>query len=187
MFELLYAKIADPRTLIALLIGALTVASLISIGLPFLEGDNLEERMKLVASERERIRAREREKMKSGNGGGSAGAQGLHEEHRRPLQPVALARHRGSEAKPADGQLTRPSGGNRLPVLPPRHADRRAARRLVLRVRDHQHECGLHDADRRRALLRLCWPENPGTLYPERDLQSSVDIGAPSRTRWTCC
>ncbi len=68
MFELLYEKIADPRTLFALLVGIFTVASLISIGLPFLEGDNLDERMKLVASERERIRAREREKLQARNG-----------------------------------------------------------------------------------------------------------------------
>lgn len=68
MFELFYEKIADPRTLFALLVGVFTVASLISIGLPFLEGDNLEQRLKLVASERERIRAREREKMQARNG-----------------------------------------------------------------------------------------------------------------------
>ena len=63
MFELLFQKVADPRTLLALLIGCFTVASLLAIGLPFIEGDNLDTRMKLVASERERIRAREREKL----------------------------------------------------------------------------------------------------------------------------
>jgi tight adherence protein C len=37
--------------------------------MPFLEGDNLEERMQTVAVERERIRAREREKMAKAGGG----------------------------------------------------------------------------------------------------------------------
>ncbi|WP_374547777.1 type II secretion system F family protein, partial [Rhodoblastus sp.] len=51
------------------LVGIFTIASLISIGLPVLEGDKLSDRMKLVASERERIRAREREKMVNRNAG----------------------------------------------------------------------------------------------------------------------
>jgi tight adherence protein C len=69
MFELLYDKIADPRTLLAVIIGLMTVASIIVIGLPHLDGDSLDERMKTVAVERERIRQREREKMmtKGGN------------------------------------------------------------------------------------------------------------------------
>ena len=71
MFEILLQKVADPRTLFALLIGCFTVASLLAIGLPFIEGDNLDTRMKLVASERERIRAREREKLQNKGGSGN--------------------------------------------------------------------------------------------------------------------
>jgi tight adherence protein C len=69
MLNLLVEKLSDQKTLVALLVGVFTVASLISIGLPVLEGDKLEDRMKLVASERERIRAREREKLMNRNAG----------------------------------------------------------------------------------------------------------------------
>jgi tight adherence protein C len=69
MFALLFAKLTDSRFLEALLVGCFTIASLISIGLPLLDGDRLDERMKRVASERERIRAREREKLQARNGG----------------------------------------------------------------------------------------------------------------------
>jgi tight adherence protein C len=63
MFSLIFAKLADPRTVLAIIIGIITVASLIVLVLPYLDGDNLDERMKTVSIERERIRAREREKM----------------------------------------------------------------------------------------------------------------------------
>ncbi|MCW2314642.1 tight adherence protein C [Rhodoblastus acidophilus] len=63
MLSLLFEKLADPRSVVALFIGVVTVASLLVIAMPYLEGDNLDERMKSVAVERERIRAREREKM----------------------------------------------------------------------------------------------------------------------------
>jgi tight adherence protein C len=63
MLALLFERLADPRTVVALIIGLITVASLLVIAMPYLEGDDLEERMKTVAIERERIRAREREKL----------------------------------------------------------------------------------------------------------------------------
>jgi tight adherence protein C len=69
MLNLLVEKLSDQKTLFALLVGVFTIASLISIGLPVLEGDKLADRMKLVASERERIRAREREKLMNRNQG----------------------------------------------------------------------------------------------------------------------
>jgi tight adherence protein C len=69
MIDLLYDKLADSHTLLALLVGIFTVVSLLSFGLPFLERDSLADRMKLVASERERIRAREREKLMAKNSG----------------------------------------------------------------------------------------------------------------------
>ena len=71
MTELLFERIIDSRTLLALLVGFCTIASLIAIGLPLLEGDRLGERMKRVASERERIRAREREKLQARASGGN--------------------------------------------------------------------------------------------------------------------
>ena len=62
-------QITDSQILLALLAGIFTVASLLSVGLPLIEGDALADRMKLVASERERIRAREREKLAKRNAG----------------------------------------------------------------------------------------------------------------------
>ncbi|HUO55653.1 MAG TPA: type II secretion system F family protein [Rhodoblastus sp.] len=69
MINLFVEKMADSHVWLALLVGAFTIASLLSIGLPLIEGDKLADRMKLVASERERIRAREREKMMNRNVG----------------------------------------------------------------------------------------------------------------------
>jgi tight adherence protein C len=63
MMELITEKFTDSRIWLALFVGVFTIASLLSVGLPLIEGDRLADRMKLVASERERIRAREREKL----------------------------------------------------------------------------------------------------------------------------
>ena len=69
MMELIVEKVTDSRTWLALFVGVFTIASLLSVGLPLIEGDRLADRLKLVASERERIRAREREKLsKRGTG-----------------------------------------------------------------------------------------------------------------------
>jgi tight adherence protein C len=65
VIAILFQKLNDARTLFALVIGILAVASLVKVGLPLFYNDNLEERMKLVTSERERIRAREREKLQA--------------------------------------------------------------------------------------------------------------------------
>lgn len=69
MMQLIVEKISDSRTWLALLVGVFTIASLLSVGLPLIEGDRLADRMKLVGSERERIRAREREKLSKRNAG----------------------------------------------------------------------------------------------------------------------
>jgi tight adherence protein C len=69
MMELIVEKVTDPRILLALLVGIFTIASLLSVGFPLIEGDRLADRMKLVASERERIRARERDKLAKRNAG----------------------------------------------------------------------------------------------------------------------
>src|SRR6266702_634262 len=98
MFELLYEKIADPRTLLAVLIGVFTIASLISIGLPYLEGDDLDLRMKSVASERERIRARERDKLVAKN----ASSGNLRQTHNARMKNIverfSLSKWLGTEA-----------------------------------------------------------------------------------------
>lgn len=69
MLELIVDKVTNSQILLALLVGIFTVASLLSVGFPLIEGDALADRMKLVASERERIRAREREKLAKRNAG----------------------------------------------------------------------------------------------------------------------
>jgi tight adherence protein C len=68
MLDLLATKFSDSRTFFALFVGVFTIASLLAIGLPMLEGDRLARRMKLVASERERIRAQQRENLTNRNG-----------------------------------------------------------------------------------------------------------------------
>jgi tight adherence protein C len=69
MVELIAEKVTDAQIWLALLVGAFTIASLLLVGLPLVDGDRLDDRMKLVASERERIRAREREKLAKRNAG----------------------------------------------------------------------------------------------------------------------
>ncbi|MDB5591290.1 type II secretion system F family protein [Enterovirga sp.] len=62
----LLLKLADPHFLAALLAALAAGATVITLALPVLEGDNLGRRMKAVAVERDRIRARERERMSKG-------------------------------------------------------------------------------------------------------------------------
>jgi tight adherence protein C len=52
-----------PATLIACLVSIAVLATIYSVALPFFEGDDLQKRMKSVASEREQIRARERARL----------------------------------------------------------------------------------------------------------------------------
>jgi tight adherence protein C len=84
MFALLFEKLADPRTVVAIIIGIVTVGSLLVLALPYLEGDDLEERMKTVAIERERIRAREREKLAAR----ASGKQGLRHSSKTYMKDV---------------------------------------------------------------------------------------------------
>ena len=53
----------DLHTLAAMLVALATFATIITVALPLMSGDQLGKRMKSVASERERIRLREREKL----------------------------------------------------------------------------------------------------------------------------
>lgn len=63
LFDLLYAKISDPRFMLMIVSAIAVTATIISIAVPILEGDALKKRVKAVSVERERIRARERERL----------------------------------------------------------------------------------------------------------------------------
>ena len=67
MVDLIIDKLHDARFLVTLLSAVAAMATVITIAMPYVFGDNLERRMKLVAVERNKIRAREREKLASGD------------------------------------------------------------------------------------------------------------------------
>ncbi|KQR78154.1 type II secretion system F family protein [Rhizobium sp. Leaf341] len=52
-----------PATIVAVLVSIAVMATIYTLAAPFLEGDDLQKRMKSVASEREQIRARERARL----------------------------------------------------------------------------------------------------------------------------
>ncbi|TCM54406.1 tight adherence protein C [Rhizobium sp. PP-F2F-G48] len=52
-----------PTAIVAVLVSIAVMATIYTLAAPFLEGDNLQKRMKSVASEREQIRARERARL----------------------------------------------------------------------------------------------------------------------------
>jgi tight adherence protein C len=68
MFTLIIEKLTDPSFFAIVLIAIASGAAVITAAMPFLEKEELNQRMKDVATERERIRARERERMNSGKG-----------------------------------------------------------------------------------------------------------------------
>ncbi|HLW92306.1 MAG TPA: type II secretion system F family protein [Roseiarcus sp.] len=66
MLDLFLQKMTDPRFLAGLLVAIGCAATVLTLGMPLLQPDNLGRRMKAVGSERERIRQRERERMVAG-------------------------------------------------------------------------------------------------------------------------
>ena len=66
MLQLLYSKLTDPQFVAMILAAVAAGATVITLAMPLVEGDNLNRRMKAVANERERIRARERERLAKG-------------------------------------------------------------------------------------------------------------------------
>src|SRR5215510_3682432 len=66
MVDFLVSKLHDPRFMTMLLAAVAAAATVYTLVMPLLAGENLSKRMKAVASERERIRARERERMNKG-------------------------------------------------------------------------------------------------------------------------
>jgi tight adherence protein C len=63
MMELILAKLSDGHFMAGLLVAIGCAATVLALGMPLLQTDNLGNRMKAVGSERERIRQRERERL----------------------------------------------------------------------------------------------------------------------------
>jgi len=69
MLGQVYNIITDTQTLGMILAAIAAAATVFSVAMPLIAGDNLDKRMKSVAVERERIRARERERLVSSGRG----------------------------------------------------------------------------------------------------------------------
>ena len=66
MIDFLIEKMSDTRRLAMLFAAVAATATVITLAMPLLAGDNLGRRMKAVALEREKIRQRERERLMAG-------------------------------------------------------------------------------------------------------------------------
>ena len=66
MVELMIDTLHDTRFLVTLFTAVAAMATVLTIAMPYVFGDNLERRMKLVALERNKIRERERERLARG-------------------------------------------------------------------------------------------------------------------------
>ncbi|TDR94686.1 type II secretion system F family protein [Enterovirga rhinocerotis] len=78
----LLLKLSDPQVLAAIFAAVAAAATVITLAMPLLEGDNLGRRMKAVAQERERLRIRDRERL------GSAGRVVLRQEPKAYMKRV---------------------------------------------------------------------------------------------------
>jgi tight adherence protein C len=65
--EFLIEKLHDPKMMAAVFAAIAAMATVITLAMPLLAGDNLDKRMKSVALEREKMRQRERERMARGD------------------------------------------------------------------------------------------------------------------------
>ncbi|SEC80534.1 tight adherence protein C [Rhizobiales bacterium GAS188] len=68
MVNLIFYKLVDGQFLFMMMVAIATAATIITIGVTFVEGDSLGRRMKAVSVEREAIRARERERLNKNAG-----------------------------------------------------------------------------------------------------------------------
>ena len=68
MVDTIFYKLVDGQFLFMVLIAIATAATIVTLGLTFVEGDPLERRMRAVSVEREAIRARERERLNKSAG-----------------------------------------------------------------------------------------------------------------------
>jgi tight adherence protein C len=66
VIEFLIEKLHDPKMVAAVFAAIAAMATVITLAMPLLAGDNLDKRMKSVALEREKMRQRERERMARG-------------------------------------------------------------------------------------------------------------------------
>lgn len=66
MIELIASKLIDPQFMVAVFAAIAAAATVLTVALPMVEGDQLKKRMKTVAVERERIRERERARLAAG-------------------------------------------------------------------------------------------------------------------------
>jgi tight adherence protein C len=66
MVELLIDKLHDTNFVVTMLTAVAAMATVLTLAMPYVFGDNLERRMKQVAVEREKIRIRERERLARG-------------------------------------------------------------------------------------------------------------------------
>ena len=66
MVELIYERLSDARFMTTLLTAVAVIATIYTLAMPYISGDNLNRRMKTLAVERGQIRAREREKLARG-------------------------------------------------------------------------------------------------------------------------
>jgi tight adherence protein C len=66
MLDMMIDRLHDTRLLVTLLTTLAAMATVLTLAMPYVLGDNLERRMKTVALERNKIRARERERMARG-------------------------------------------------------------------------------------------------------------------------
>lgn len=67
MLETLFLKLYDPRFIAMVMAAIAAMATVITIAMPLLSGDELGKRMNAVAIERDKIRQRERERMSRSN------------------------------------------------------------------------------------------------------------------------
>jgi tight adherence protein C len=67
VIEFLIEKLHDPKMVAAIFAAIAAMATVITLAMPLLAGDNLDKRMKSVALEREKMRQRERERMARGD------------------------------------------------------------------------------------------------------------------------
>jgi tight adherence protein C len=66
MVELIIDKLHDTNFMVTLLTALAAAATVLTVAMPYVLGDNLDRRMKAVALERNKIRARERERLARG-------------------------------------------------------------------------------------------------------------------------
>jgi tight adherence protein C len=68
MLNIIFQKLLDPQFMVAILGAIAAAATVLTLAMPLMEGDELNKRMKAVGVERDQLRMRERDKMKGGDG-----------------------------------------------------------------------------------------------------------------------